>query len=171
MQRMITCHEEALCVSIIVTKSRGNIMGSVNTVATHKFVIVLNEKSPAGKLLSATGQLAMSLQNKAPQDQQIAMNFIPFLDPKGDNLISVSTCSFVVLKGTNGQLLTLYAKASESGLLSAIFTNTMSFNGIEEDLIRKTANTPLDNTEIYGVGLFGKVEEISPFTKKFSVFK
>lgn len=33
-------------------------MPSVNTVATHKFVIVLNEKSPIGKLLSATGQLA-----------------------------------------------------------------------------------------------------------------
>lgn len=40
-------------------------MGSVNTDATHKFVIVLNEKSPMGKLLSATGQLAMSLQQEA----------------------------------------------------------------------------------------------------------
>jgi hypothetical protein len=146
-------------------------MPSVNTTATHKFVIILNEKSPVGKLLSATGQIAMSLYSNATKEQQINMAFVPFLNPSGDNLITVSTCSFVVLKGSANQLLTLYAKATEQNLLSAIFTSTMSFNGIEEDLIQKTASTPLDQTEPYGVGLFGLIEEISPLTKKFSVFK
>jgi len=146
-------------------------MVSVNTAATHKFVIVLNEKAPVGKLLSATGQLAMSLHGNATKEQQINMSFIPFFSPNGINLITVSTCSFVILKGTANQLLTLYAKATEQGLLSAIFTSTMSFNGIEEDLIQKTASTPLDQTEPYGVGLFGKIEELNPLTKKFSVFK
>jgi hypothetical protein len=47
----------------------------------------------------------------------------------------------------------------------------MSFNGIEEDLIHKTASIPLEQTEPYGVGLFGLIEEINPLTKKFSVFK
>lgn len=146
-------------------------MPSVNTTATHKFVIILNEKSPAGKLLSATGQIAMSLYSNASKEQQINMAFVPFLNPSGDNLITVSTCSFVVLKGSANQLLTLYAKATEKNLLTAIFTSTMSFNGIEEDLIQKTASTPLDQTEPYGVGLFGLIEEISPLTKKFSIFK
>ena len=146
-------------------------MASVNTTATHKFVIVLNEKSPVGKLLSATGQLAMSLHGNATEEQQVHMSFIPFLNPSGNSLITVSTCSFVVLKGTANQLLTLYAMATEQSLLSAIFTSTMSFNGIEEDLIQKTANTPLDQTEPYGVGLFGRIEEVNPLTKKFSVLK
>ena len=146
-------------------------MVSVNTAATHKFVIILNEKSPVGKLLSATGQLAMSLHGNATKEQQINMSFIPFFSPNGINLITVSTCSFVTLKGTANHLLTLYAKATEQGLLSAIFTSTMSFNGIEEDLIQKTASTPLDQTEPYGVGLFGQIEELNPLTKKFSVFK
>lgn len=146
-------------------------MPSVNTTATHKFIIILNEKSPPGKLLSATGQIAMSLYSNATKEQQIDMSFIPFLNPSGSNLITVSTCSFVVLKGTANQLFTLYGKAIEQHLLSAIFTDTMSFNGIEEDLIRKTATTPLNQTEPYGVGLFGPVEEISLLTKKFSVFK
>ncbi len=146
-------------------------MGSVNTTATHKFVIVLNEKSPVGKLLSATGQLAMSLLHDATPEQKSNMSFIPFLQPTGDSLITVSTCSFVVLKGTASQLFALYSKTQEQRLLSAIFTSSMSFNGIEEDLIAKTANTPLEQTEPYGVALFGKIEEISPITKKFSVFK
>lgn len=146
-------------------------MASVNTTATHKFVIVLNEKSPVGKLLSATGQLAMSLYNNATAEQQANMSFIPMVNPSGNNLITVSTCSFVVLKGSANQILTLYAKARELGLLSAIFTSTMSFNGIEEDLIAKTANTPLDQAEPYGVSLFGWIEELNPLTKKFSVFK
>lgn len=146
-------------------------MASVNTVATHKFVIVLNEKSPIGKLLSATGQIAMSLHGNATKEQQVKMSFIPFLNPIGISLITVSTCSFVILKGTANQLLTLYNKATEQELLSAIFTSTMSFNGIEEDLIQKTANTPLDQVEPYGVGLFGQIEELNPLTKKFSVFK
>ncbi|MGD0664711.1 MAG: DUF2000 family protein [Rhabdochlamydiaceae bacterium] len=146
-------------------------MGSVNTGATHKYAIVLNEKSPIGKLLSATGQIAMSLQGEATPEQREQMSYLPFLNPTGTSLITLSTCSFVVLKGTASQLLTLYAAAQAQGLLSSIFTSTMSFNGIEEDLIQKTATTPLDQTEPYGVGLFGKIEEISPLTKKFSVFK
>lgn len=105
-------------------------MPSVNTTATHKFVIILNEKSSVGKLLSATGQIAMSLYSNATKEQQINMAFVPFLNPSGDNLITVSTCSFVALKGSANQLLTLYAKATEQNLLSAIFTSTMSFNGI-----------------------------------------
>jgi hypothetical protein len=74
----------------------------------------------------------MSLYSNATKEQQINMSFIPFLNPSGNNLITVSTCSFVVLKGTANQLLTLYAKATEQNLLSAIFTSTMSFNGIIE---------------------------------------
>lgn len=146
-------------------------MASVNTTATHKFVIVLNEKSPMGKLLSATGQIAMSLYGDASPEQRAHMSFIPFLDPGSEKLITVSTCSFVILKGNANQILTLYSKAREQGLLSAVFTSTMSFNGIEEDLIQKTANTPLDQTEPYGVGLFGTIEELALLTKKFSFFK
>lgn len=146
-------------------------MPSVNVTATHKFVIVLNERSPIGKLLSATGQLAMSLYCNATEEQRINASFIPFFNPSGNSLITVSTCSFVILKGTANQLLTLYAQATEQELLSAIFTSTMSFNGIEEDLIHKTATTPLDQTEPYGVGLFGTIEKLSPLTKKFSLFK
>lgn len=146
-------------------------MPSVNTTATHKFIIILNEKAPPGKLLSATGQIAMSLYSNATKEQQVNMSFVPFLSPSGDNLITVSTCSFVVLKGTANQLLTLYTKTTEQNLLSAIFTSTMSFNGIEEDLILKTASTPLEKTEPYGVGIFGSIDEINPLTKKFSVFK
>jgi hypothetical protein len=47
----------------------------------------------------------------------------------------------------------------------------MSFNGIEEDLLKKTAQTPLEDVEVYGVGLFGIIDEVGPLTKKFSVFK
>lgn len=146
-------------------------MASVNTTAINKFVIVLNEKSPVGKLLSATGQLAMSLHSDATAEQRDSMSFVPFLSPSGDVLITISTCSFVVLKGTSNQLLALYAAARDKKVLSAIFTSTMSFNGIEEDLILKTANTPLNETEPYGVGLFGPIDELTPLTKKFSVFK
>ncbi len=146
-------------------------MASVNTGATHKFVIVLNEKAPLGKLFSATGQIAMSLYGDATPEQQANMSFIPFLNPSGTSCITLSTCSFVILQGRPGQLLTLYTAAKEQGLLSAIFTSTMSFNGIEEDLIAKTANTPLDQVEPYAVGLFGRIEELTPLTKKFSFFK
>ena len=146
-------------------------MPSVNITATHKFVIVLNEKSPAGKLLSAAGQIAVSLYSNATEEQRVNMSFVPFLNPNVINLITVSTCSFVVLKGTANQLLTLYTKSNEHNFLSAIFTSTMSFNGVEEDLIQTTASTPLDQVEPYGVGLFGSIEDINPLTEKFSVFK
>lgn len=146
-------------------------MGSVNTEATHKFVIVLNEKSLPGKLLSATGQLGMSLYHDATEEQRKQMNFVPFIGTENKNLITVSTCSFVVLKGKGNQLLTLYSSSKSLAILCAIFTSTMSYNGVEEDLILKTASTPLDQVEPYAVGLFGSIESINPLTKKFSVFK
>ena len=146
-------------------------MASVNRTATHKFVIVVNEKSPTGKLLSGVGQLAMSLYANASEKQRGDMSFLPFCDPTGKSLITVSTCSFVILKGTASQLIILYAKETEQGNLSAIFISKISFNGIDEDLIQKTAETPLDQTEPYAVGLFGKIEEVNPLTKKFSFFK
>lgn len=161
----------AVFLHILIVAKNSRVMGSVNIGATHKFVIVLNEKSPVGKLFSATGQLAMSLLQDATPEQRTYMDFVHWFDPKGNRLTTLSTCSFVVLKGTAGQLFTLHAKAQEQGLLSGIFTNTMSFNGVEEDLMQKTAATPLDQTEPYGVGLFGKIEEVGPLTKKFSVFK
>jgi hypothetical protein len=142
-------------------------MGSVNIRATHKYVIVLNEKSQIGKLLSATGQLAMSLYDAATPEQRGHMSLIHF----GNNLINLSTCSFVVLKGNASQLFSLFAQAREQALLSAIFTSTMSFNGIEEDLLQKTAQTPLEQSEPYGVGLFGEIGQLAVLTKKFSVFK
>ena len=48
-------------------------MASVNRTATHKFVIVVNEKSPTGKLLSGVGQLAMSLYANASEKQRVAL--------------------------------------------------------------------------------------------------
>ncbi len=146
-------------------------MVSVNKTATHKFVIVLNEKSPVGKLLSATGQLGMSLYHDATEEQRQQMSFTPFINPENKNLISVSTCSFVVLKGTGSQLINLYSSAKSQNILCGIFTSTMSYNGVEEDLIIKTASTPLDQVEPYGVGLFGAIETLNLLTKKFSVFK
>lgn len=146
-------------------------MPSVNKTATHKYAIVLNEKAPIGKLLSATGQLAMSLQENATAEQKKEMSFIPFLNHEAGPLITLSTCSFVILKGNGNQILTLYSLAKGQGILSALFTSSMSFNGIEEDLILKTATTPLDQVEPYGVAFFGPIDQISPLTKKFSVFK
>ena len=146
-------------------------MISSNKAATHKFVIVLNEKSPVGKLFSATGQLAMSLYHAATPEQQANMDFVPFKGTTSTPLVTLSTCSFVVLKGSPTQLLTLYTQAKEQGLSCSIFTSTMSYNGMEEDLILKTAKTPLEEVEPYGVGLFGSVEELLPLTKKFSVYK
>lgn len=146
-------------------------MISVNLMSNNKFVIVLNEKSHLGKLLSATGQLAMSLYSEATLKQREGMNFVPFIDPTQQKLINLSTTSFIVLRGKQSQLLALFIKASEQKSLSAIFTSTMSFNGVEEDLILKTASISLDDAEVYGVGIYDSIEKINPLTKKFSVFK
>lgn len=146
-------------------------MASANTTATHKFVIILNEKSPVGKLLSATGQLAMGLYTQATQEQRASMTMVPFNGPDGINLVTLSCCSFVVLAGSGNQLRTAFTKAQEQGVLSCLFTSTMSYNGVEEDLIQKTASSPLDQVEPYGVGLFGSIEDLTPLTKKFSIYR
>ena len=118
---------------LLLFKTNKEIMASVNTSSSHKFVLILNEKSPPGKLVSATGQLAMSLQAKATPEQRDSMCFISMFDPQQTNLIELSTNSFIVLKGKQNQLMTLYAKAVEQKVLAAIFTSTMSYCGIEED--------------------------------------
>jgi hypothetical protein len=49
----------------------------------------------------------MSLLNEALSEQQKEMTFVPFHGPAGINLVTLSLLSFVVLKGTSGQLLNL----------------------------------------------------------------
>lgn len=134
-------------------------------LSSSKFVIVLNETVPIGNLLSASAQIAMSLVRRASREETELMQF------KSLEFVDISLCSVVILKATGNQLRTLRAQAQQQEILYSIFTDTMTFSGINEDLLEKTQNTKDEDFNYFGVGLFALKEKLTPLTKKFSLWK
>lgn len=142
-----------------------------NPFGIYKFVIVLNEKTPIGNLISAAAQITMSLYKRAPEEVREQMNFKTFHDADNNEHADLSLCSVVILKGKDSQLKTLRAMAKEQKILCSAFTHTMTFEGISEDLHEKTKKMKEEELTYFGVGLFGSKDEINLLTKKFSLWK
>ncbi len=76
----------------------------------------------------------------------------------------------IVLRGTSGNIRSLRTEALRLGIACVDFTNSMTGGSFEEQLER-TLKTSEAELEYYCVVLFGRVEELNPLTKKYSLYK
>jgi len=136
---------------------------------THKFVIALNKNLEAGVVLNATAHIALGLVNSASEEQRALMKFINFTDASTVIHPSISALSLIIMRATNGELRKLRDAAYAAGIHSVDFLETMTGDTYVEQL-EKTKNTAADNLNYYGVGIFGKIEDINPLTKKLSLW-
>lgn len=137
---------------------------------THKFVIALNKNLEAGVVLNAAAHIALGLVNSVSDEQRSLMKFIDFTDANNGVHPSISALSLIIMRGTNGELRKLRDAAHAAGLHSVDFLETMTGDTYVEQL-EKTKQTTADNLVYYGVGMFGKIEDINPLTKKLSLWK
>ncbi len=136
---------------------------------THKFVVVLNKKIPAGNLMNALGHITAGLAASYPD--QAKMRFDNYQDADGNAHPSISDNPFIVLQADNSnKLRTLREALHEAGLLCVDFTSTMT-EGTYVEQQERTKATPEAELEYWGVATFGEIEKLNQITKKFSLWR
>lgn len=138
-------------------------------ITTHKFVAILNKKVEVGRAMNVLAHMTASLVAQASDQEKEDMRMVDYQDKDGNNHIA-STNSFVILKADNGnQIRTVRSGAKEKGLLFIDFTHTMQ-EGTYIEQLERTAQTPEEELEYYGIVLFGRIEEVSELTRKFRLW-
>lgn len=140
-------------------------------VTTHKFVAVLNKKVEPGRVMNALAHMSIGLVAAADAAMIAEMGFSDYIDKDGGHHRSVSKNSYVILRADNSnQIRTARNAAMEKGILMTDFTHTMQ-EGTYIEQHERTSNTPEVELEYYGICMFGRIEEITPLTKKFQLWK
>jgi len=135
----------------------------------YKFVAVLNKKIPMGNLMNAVGHMAAGLVGSFA-DLSL-MRFGDYTDKDGSVHKSISDNPFIVLQADNAnQIRKLRRELMANNIHFVDFTDTMTVGTYAEQKER-TAHTPEEQLEYYGVCMFGKITDLNVLTKKFSLWR
>ena len=138
--------------------------------ATHKFVAVMNKNLEPGVALNALAHATAGLVASASDELREMMSFIDFPDKDGQNHSSISALSLIVLRGTSNEIRKARNRYIEEGIHFVDFTETMTGDTYKEQL-DKTAATPYEELNFYGIIAFGKKADLDPITKRCSLWR
>ena len=136
----------------------------------YKFVALVNKNLEPGVALNSLGHANLGLAALLADGKKDAMSLLEFKDADGQVHPNISALSLIVLRGTSGNIRSLRTEARALGIPCVDFTSSMTGGSYEEQLER-TRKTPEAELEYYCVVLFGKIDELNPLTKKFSLYK
>lgn len=133
----------------------------------NKLVAVMNEKIEPGVIMNALAHMCIGLGAQIGKDPLRLTNYV---DADGTSHPCISEMPFMILKANSNKIRALREAALQASIASATFTDTMTIGGYVEQLER-TKQTKEADLIYYGIVLFGKWDEVSNLTKKFSLWK
>ena len=134
-----------------------------------KFVVLMNQKQPLGRLINAATHIALGLSAKpgTPLEQ---MDFLLYQNSENDLNACLSHFPVIVLKAKNGnQLRTVRQAAQAAGISCNTFVHTM-LGTSADDQLQKTKNAHEMELDYLALILFGASSDLDPLTRKFSLF-
>lgn len=135
----------------------------------HKFVAVLNKKTPTGSVMNALGHMAAGLVGDYADVAQ--MRFDTYIDKDGGKHKSISDFPFIILQADNSnQIRALRNKFIQVNIHFVDFTSTMTIGSYKEQQER-TSDVHEADLEYYGICAFDAVEKLNPLIKKYSLWK
>ena len=137
---------------------------------THKFVAIVNKNLELGVALNALAHATAGLVSSASEEMRKKMSFINFPDKDGNDHNSISALSLIVLRGTSNEIRKTRNKYTEEGIHFVDFLETMTGDTYKEQL-DKTANTPYEELNFYGIIAFGEKSLLDPITKRLSLWR
>lgn len=136
---------------------------------TNQFVCVLSKKIPAGRALNALGHMTAGLV--AQYEDKTDLRFQTYVDKDGTDHPSISDNPFIVLSAKNGnQIRTLRNTLIEKDIKFTDFTDTM-IEGTYADQHNRTAETPEEELDYFGICFFMNSAESRELTKRFSLYQ
>lgn len=133
----------------------------------NKLVAVLNKSIPTGVLMNALAHMCIGFGAAIGKEDLRLTNYS---DGDGGDHPHISEIPFIVLEANSNKIRNLRIAAKEAAVKFADFTHTMTEGGYKEQ-IERSAKTPEQDLNYYGIVLFGDWEKVSALTKKFSLLK
>jgi len=135
-----------------------------------KLAVCLNKNVECGKAKNALAHVVAGLAARIGEAGRDALKFIDFIDSDGVIYPSISARSFIVLRGSQGDLRKAIRQAKEANVAAVAFTETMTGDTYREQLDR-TAATKSEDMPIWAVAMAGPAEVINPITKRMSLWR
>lgn len=138
-------------------KRWGNIRTDILVIINmQKLVAVLNKKIETGKVMNALAHMSVGLVGANP-------------DKDGGAHMS-SKFPYIILRAKNSnQIRTLRNTLIEKDIPFESFADTMTVGGWEEQ-VERSAATPEEELEYYGICMLGEKSDLDELTKKFSLW-
>lgn len=133
-----------------------------------KFICVLNGKVTTERLMNALGHVTAGLVHDLSAD---AAEFLDYQNDADGFKSTIAKAPYIVLKAKNSnQLATLRAAADDGELPTNTFISAMIGESAEQQL-SQTKEAEGDTLDYWAVALYGPAEQLTPLTKKFSLFR
>jgi len=137
--------------------------------SSKRFVAILNEKIPFGKLFNALGHMTAGLTSQFGAAKDLC--FLTYHDKDGGIHPTISHYPFIVLKAENSnQLRKVRNEALSRGIPFADFVDTMTV-GTSAEQLAATGEKMDPELEYFGICMFGESIVLREVTKKFSLLK
>lgn len=133
---------------------------------SNKLVAVMNEKIEPGVIMNALAHMCLAFGTEIGKGP---IHIINYIDADEGNHAS-SKMPFIILKSNSNKIRALRQAALELGIQSNDFINTMT-GGTYNDQLERSKQTKDADLIYYGIVLFGKWEQVSELTRKFSLWK
>jgi hypothetical protein len=137
---------------------------------TVRLVIAVNKSLEPGRALNTACHLAAGITNLIDVIGRDQLKFLEFRDANGGLHPSISARSFIVLRASQGELRRLRDQFRAAQIPYVDFTSTMT-GGTYVEQLAKTAETPGEQVEYFGIAAFGPRASLDPFTKKLSLWR
>ena len=135
-----------------------------------KFIAVLNPKIETSKLMNGFGHITAGIVAKCQQIDELQFLNYEFAG-NWASPAAIGLYPFIILSAkNNNQLKTLHQAANEANILHNAFTDSMLGASAAEQM-QNTKNANPDDLTYFGIVLFGTADELTPLTRKFSLFK
>lgn len=135
-----------------------------------KLAVCLNKAIESGKLKNALAHAVAGLVAKVGESGRSALKFINFTDAEGVVYPSISARSFIVLRGSHGDLRKVLSQARDVGVEVVAFCETMT-GGSYVDQLEHTSQSSTENMVVWAVALAGPAEQVNPITRRLSLWR
>lgn len=135
-----------------------------------KMVALINKRIDTGVALNALAHGVAACVNLIGDEGRASLKFMDFVDGDGEVYPSISARSFIILRGTDGDIRKVRQRAIEAGLPAVCFTHTMTGQTYIEQL-GHTKATPSKDLTFYAIVLVGRRDVLNPITGKYSLWR
>lgn len=135
-----------------------------------KIVLLLNSELSGWKVTNTVGHLSALVANMIDRESFTSTDSFEFSD--GVRIPANSQYPIVALGATDAQLKNFFAKAKDmKDIILTVYTKEMLEIKSDNEITDALQKITINDSEIYGIGLFGDNDTLKSLTNKFSLYK